>query len=298
MTRVLVTGATGFVGRHAVVPLLERGFEVHVLGRRPMDAEGTVWHEADILDGAATARAVAEIQASHCLHLAWDVGPGFWSAPTNADWVAASLNLMRAFHLAGGTRFVSAGTCAEYDWSRPVERLAEDAPKVPSTFYGIAKDATRRLLEGYAAQVGMEWAWGVLFLSFGPFERPERLVPSVIRALLAGQEARTTAGTQMRDLMDCRDQGAAFAALLASAIQGPVNIGTGDAMAVAELVRMIGEAAGRPELLRIGTLPMRPGEPERLVADVTRLHREVGFTAAHGLAGALADAVSWWRGQG
>ncbi|MEW5729780.1 MAG: NAD(P)-dependent oxidoreductase [Pseudomonadota bacterium] len=296
MTRVLVTGATGFIGRHAVAPLLERGFEVHALARRPVDAEGVTWHEADLLDGPATARVVAAVEASHCLHLAWDVGPGFWSAPANADWVAASLNLMRAFHLAGGTRFVSAGTCAEYDWSLPVGTLPEDAPKAPSTFYGVAKDATRRVLEGYAAQVGMGWAWGVLFLSFGPFERPERLVPSVIRSLLAGQEAHTTAGTQVRDFMDCRDQGAAFAALVASDVVGAVNIGGGEGVSVADLVRMIGDAAGRPDLLRIGALAMRAGEPGRLVADVTRLRAEVGFTPARDLAGAVADAVDWWRG--
>lgn len=297
MTRVLVTGATGFIGRHAVAPLLERGFEVHALARRPVEAEGVTWHRADLLDGAATARVVAEVGASHCLHLAWDVGPGFWSAPANADWVAASLSLMRAFHLAGGRRFVSAGTCAEYDWSRTVDRYAEDAAKAPSTLYGIAKDATRRVLEGYAAQVGMDWAWGVLFLSFGPFERPDRLVPSVIRALLAGQEARTTAGTQVRDFMDCRDQGAAFAALLASDVAGAVNIASGDGVAVAELVRLIGEAAGRPDLLRVGALPMRPGEPERLVADVTRLRDEVGFAATLPVDMAVAEAVAWWHGS-
>lgn len=295
MTRVLVTGASGFIGRHALAPLVARGFEVHALARRPVAMDGVVPHRADLLDAAATAGIVAGIGASHCLHLAWDVGGAFWTDPANTDWVAASLSLLRAFHRAGGQRFVAAGSCAEYDWSQTRPVLSEDCPRAPSTFYGIAKDATRRVLEGYARQVGMSWAWGVLFLSFGPGERPGRLVPSVIRALLAGQEARTTAGTQWRDFLDCRDQGAAFAALLASGVEGAVNIGSGEAVSVAELVRMMGEAAGRPDLLRIGALPMRPGEPARLVADIARLRAEVGFTPAISLRQGLADAVAWWR---
>ena len=295
MKRVLVIGASGFIGRQALAPLIERGYEVHALDLKPGDAPGVVWHRADLLDGRATAEAVAAIGASHCLHLAWNVGAGFWESPANADWVAASLALLRAFHAAGGRRFVSAGTCAEYDWSVPCDRLAEDVARHPTTFYGVAKDATRRVLEGYAEKVGLSWAWGVLFFSFGPGERPERLIPSVIRDLLAGRQARSTAGTQIRDFLDVRDQGAAFAALVDSAVDGPVNIGSGEAVTVADVVRRIAAVAGRPDLLDIGALPMRPGEPQRLVADVGRLEGEVGFRRQIPLDQGLPDAVAWWR---
>ncbi|MGE5548215.1 MAG: NAD-dependent epimerase/dehydratase family protein [Solirubrobacterales bacterium] len=295
MTRVLVTGATGFVGRHAIAPLLAKGYEVHALSRRPGAEPGVTWHQGDVLDPAFVARVAAEVRASHCLHLAWEVGPGYWTAPGNMDWVAATLSLLRAFHQAGGRRFVGAGSCAEYDWSHDHERFAEDVARAPATFYGVAKDATRRMIEAYARETGLSWAWGVMFLSFGPFERPERLVPSVIRALLAGERARTTAGTQPRDFMDSRDQGSAFAALVDGTVEGVVNVASGEPTAVAEVVGLLGELTGRPDLLDIGALPTRPGEPQRLVADVRRLRDEVGFTSRHTLRDGLADAIEWWR---
>jgi len=295
VTRVVVTGASGFVGRQVLAPLVALGHEVHALDLRPGDTAGVVWHAVDLFDRPSMEGTLARIAADRCLHLAWDVGPGFWRAPANADWVAASLNLLRAFHAAGGRRFVSVGSCAEYDWAGPGNRLSEQAPRRPATLYGIAKDALRRMIEGYARQVGLSWAWGVLFFSFGPHERPERLVPSVIRDLLAAREARTTAGTQARDFLDVRDQGMALAALLDGAVEGPVNIGSGEATTVAEVVRRLGDLTGRPDLLRIGALPMRPDEPPRLVADVCRLREEVGFRPRFALDRGLSDAVAWWR---
>src|ERR1700733_15064576 len=109
--RVLLTGASGFIGARAVAPLLAAGCEVHALGRRAGQAEDVVWHEVDLLDDRATARAVAEIAAERLLHLAWFTEHGrFWAAGENLDWVAASVRLLRAFAAAGGRRAVIAGT--------------------------------------------------------------------------------------------------------------------------------------------------------------------------------------------
>lgn len=114
--RVLVTGATGFVGRHAVPALLARGFEVHGVGR----GVGPNQHAADLLAAEDRRALIARVRPSHLLHLAWDAEPGrYWTSEANLDWVAASLDLARLFAAAGGRRFVGIGTCAEYAWGRP-----------------------------------------------------------------------------------------------------------------------------------------------------------------------------------
>jgi nucleoside-diphosphate-sugar epimerase len=296
--RVLVTGASGFIGRRALGALSRRGFEVHAVtrGGAPGDAPDEVaWHAADLLDGAARRGLLEAIGASHLLHLAWYAESGsFWSARENAPWVAATVGLVDEFAAAGGRRAVLAGTCAEYDWSAP-QPLAEDAPLRPATYYGICKDATRRVVAGLAEQDGIGLAWGRIFFLYGPREDERRLVASVARALVAGERAPTSAGTQRRDFLHVDDVAGAFAALLDSAVLGAVNIASGEAVEVRRIVEELGRAAGRGELLDVGALPARPDEPAELAADVTRLHDEVGFVPRIGLERGLRETLAWWR---
>ncbi|MBY0431038.1 MAG: NAD(P)-dependent oxidoreductase [Rhodospirillales bacterium] len=296
--RVLVTGAAGYVGRQTLAPLRARGFEVHAAGRSRPESGGekVVWHECDLMRGDAVRQLMAALRPSHLLHLAWDTGHGsFWTTPANLDWAAATLVLARAFREAGGARLVSAGTCAEYDWSSEADLDEAGTALMPSTLYGVTKDAARRVIEAYAGTTELSWTWGRLFFSFGPHEKAGRLVPAILAPLLEGKPAKSTAGTQLRDFMDVRDQGAAFAALLDSAVEGPVNIASGEGLAVRDLVTTLAELVGRPDLPEIGALPMRPGEPPRLVAATRRLREEVGFQPAISLRQGLAEAVDWWR---
>lgn len=296
---VLVTGASGFVGRRALAPLLRRGFEVHAVGRAARAPAGTpdavVWHGADLLDAAARRDVVAEAGASHLLHLAWYAEPGaFWAARENAPWVAATVGLVDEFAAAGGERAVLAGTCAEYDWSAP-QPLREDAPVAPATFYGVCKDATHRVVAGLAERAGMQLAWGRIFFLYGPGEDERRLVASIAARLVRGERAPTSAGTQLRDFLHVDDVAAAFAALVDSGVEGAVNVGSGEAVAVRAIAERLAAAAGRPELLDVGAVAQRPGDPPEITADVARLRDEVGFAPALSLADGLEQTVAWWR---
>jgi nucleoside-diphosphate-sugar epimerase len=298
--RALVTGAGGFIGRNAVRALVERGFEVHAVGTHPRESsDGVTWHVADLLDTAAAAELVERVRASHLLHLAWYAEPGlFWSSPINVRWLEASLVLLREFAEGGGQRAVGAGTCAEYDWSGDGVCHERDTPLAPNTLYGECKRSLHAVVERlYGASGGPSLAWGRIFFLYGPHEDPRRLVPSVALALLKGREAPCTEGLQRRDFMHCVDVGDAFAALLDGGVQGPVNIASGQAVSIAEVVSLVGDACARPELVRLGELPARPGDPDLLVADAARLRDEVGFTASWSLRDGIAETVAWWRGQ-
>jgi nucleoside-diphosphate-sugar epimerase len=292
LSRVLLTGASGFIGRHTLTALSDAGHEVHALARRPGPAHpGVIWHHADLLGSCAL---VAEVQPEVLVHLAWYAEHGkFWSSPENVRWVQASLQLLQAFAAAGGRRAVMAGTCAEYEWSRGV--YPEDGALAPSTLYGAAKHGLHTVAEAYAQQVGLSLAWGRLFFLYGPHEAPERFVPSLVRSLLAGERAPMTAGTQRRDFMHVADAGAAFAALADSQLTGAVNLASGEGVELRELAYLIAAHTGGRELLGIGELPMRAGEPQSLVADVARLRDELGFRRRLTLDAGLRETISWWR---
>lgn len=303
MKRVLLTGAGGFVGRRCVPELLARGYEVHAVSRRPEahagatpgDATRLRWHTADLFDAGGVVALVAEVQPTHLLHMAWYTEHGkFWAAVENLSWVGASLALFEAFAAGGGRRVVAAGTCVEYAPEGDAPCSEASTPLAPTTLYGACKHATHVVLEAFARQAGVSAAWGRLFFPYGPGEPPGRLVPSVARALLAGEPALCTHGRQVRDFIHADDAAAAFAALLDSAVEGAVNVASGRPVSLGEVVGEVAARAGRPELVRLGALPSPAGEPPSLWADVRRLREEVGWSPRVDLGEGLGRAVEWW----
>jgi nucleoside-diphosphate-sugar epimerase len=296
---LLLTGASGFIGRQALPALLHRGFEVHALSRAGVgpEHEGAHWRRADLLDASARRDLIAELRPTHLVHLAWTVEPGkFWTAPENADWLEASADLLALFAAAGGRRALLAGTCAEYDWRRDLGRpWREDDTCAPQTPYGQAKHALHRRAAVIAAQTGLSLAWARLFMIFGPHEDSRRLVPTICRALIAERQANLTSGRQIRDFLDTRDIGEALATLVEGSVEGPVNVASGEARSLASIALELAGFAGRPELVRLGALPDRAGEPPVLVADISRLREEVGFQPAASLSDRLAQCLDWQR---
>jgi nucleoside-diphosphate-sugar epimerase len=296
--RVLLTGASGFIGRAAIGPLCEAGFEVHAVARRHVDAPAEVrWHRVDLLDREQMRVLVNVVEPSHLLHFAWYAEPGkYWTARENLDWLGASLVLLQAFSRSGGRRVVMAGTCAEYEWK---DGLCDESstPLVPSTLYGMCKHALNEVLGVYSQQYGLSSAWGRIFFPYGPHEQSSRLVPSVICALLQGQPALCSSGEQVRDFIHVGDVANAFVALLGSNIDGAVNIGSGQGVAVKEIAERIGARLGRPDLLHFGARAATEAEPPFVVADVRRLEQEMKWRPATNLDAGLATTIDWWRGE-
>ena len=298
--RVLLTGASGFVGRHTQTRLLELGYEVHAVGFRATNDwvhPGVQIHTCDLLDDRARAALCQSVRPTHMLHLAWCATPGkFWTSLDNLGWVSASLDMTRAFAEAGGTRAVYAGTCAEYDWFSG--RCSEEkTPLRPDTLYGTCKHALQSILAQAQEDMGLSIGWGRLFFIYGSHETEGRLVSSVATSLLKGEMISCSHGQQVRDFMHIQDVADAMVALLDSPVTGPVNIASGDARSVADVIQLIGEATGRLELVQWGARQGQDHEPEGIEADVSRLADEVKFTPRFRLEEGIQQTVAWWREQ-
>jgi nucleoside-diphosphate-sugar epimerase len=298
MKRLLVTGATGFIGRACLGPALAAGYEVHALTRRrPGDAEPKVnWHEADFFDRAAVDGLLDDIRPSHALHLAWETAHGaYWTAPSNLDWLAASVSFVAKFAALGGRRFVAAGTCAEYAWGDPAPLVEGRSKEAPHTLYGAAKLAQGAALEA-ARQGGVSTASGRVFFGYGPFEDARRLVPYVCGQVSRGEPAICGSGGPIRDFLHVRDIGAGFLALLESEIEGACNISSGQGISLREIVERLGEASGRRDLLRFDASRDRPDDVAALIGDNSRL-RATGWRPQTSLELGLVEVYRWHEGR-
>jgi nucleoside-diphosphate-sugar epimerase len=295
--RILVTGANGLIGRHALAPLQNLGFEVHAVAQHAItnEAAGIRWHTANLLDASETIALMDLVRPTHLLNFAWYAEPGkFWESPLNLEWLSAHATLLQAFAKAGGRRFVGAGSCAEYDWSGDVYDEAVTALR-PTTLYGAAKTSAFLTGSAFAKTQGFSFAWGRIFLLFGPGEASIRIVPALIRAHLSGQPLDCSQGNQLRDFLPASAVAEAFVCLCVSDVQGAVNIGSGKGSTLRNLSEKIAVAVGRKADIRFGVF--HDSGPTRLVPKVDRLTREVGWQPSISLEAGLTEAVDWWKTQ-
>lgn len=267
---VLLTGATGFVGRQVLAALRAAAVPVHAVSRHPAPPmPGVTWHRADLLQTEDRAR-LANL-APRLIHCAWEVEHGrFWTSPVNTLWRAASADLVRRFLAAGGARVVALGSCAEYDATDPgpweeVRRIA------PLTLYGKEKAALQAEL---AAVCGAALVWARLFHLYGPGEDKRRLIPGLIEACRTGRTAEVRAPELIRDVASTLHVARLIVGLMDSPLSGPCDIGSGNPRSLGALARIVTDAAGQPDLLRLAHA-LGPGDPPVMAPRLDRLRSAV-----------------------
>lgn len=299
MKRVLVTGGRGFIGRHTLAPLINRGFDVHATATSnfvPEDLSNlpVTWHTCNLLAPNVPADLVGRVRPSHLLHTAWITEHGdYWTSPENLSWVSATLDLLTAFSRAGGHRYVNAGSCAEYSWDRDVY-VENSSPTEPETLYGRAKLAVAELAGAASQELDLSVATGRVFFAYGPFENANRIIPYTCQQLLKKEPASFASGTLERDFLHVNDAAEAFAALLDSDVDGPVNIASGEAISLADIVVKLGQISGMDDLINLGAHPDRPGDPAKLIANIDRL-LSIGWVPEISIDTGLRDSFHWWQ---
>ncbi len=269
--RVLLTGASGFLGRYVLDALQRRNIDTVVVGRRRPEHGNTEFIKADLLEPASFGDLIQQAKPTHLLHLAWYAEHGkFWASKLNLRWVDSTARLVDAFCEAGGTRVVVAGSCTEYDWSHEVFR-EDETPLKPATLYGTAKDATRRLVSALCEQQNVSLAWGRIFFLYGAGENRARLVPALIDSLRGKRELIPVNSSARRDYLHVSDVAEGFATLLSANDSGSYNICSGHAVALLDIAREIAR------LLEVDPGPLlklaagRPSEPVSFHGDNTKL---------------------------
>lgn len=309
----LITGASGFIGRHLVSalagrvhgltpPTSTRSRQIHVIARQSdltfegVDPGSITIHQTDLMDSDEVSELIDRLRPTELFHLAWFSGDSTsrYSDPRNFDWVAVAENLVETFARKGGRRAVLTGSCIEYGASGGV--LSENDRPDPDTVYGRCKlDAGQRSLAVCEDYPDLSVAVARVFFVLGRHEDPNRLVPHIIRQLLSNQPAELSAGTQRRDYMHAWDVALGLIAIAESSLSGFVNLGMGSSVAVKELSEIVGEAVGRPDLLWFGKRPGGADAAAEITANTSRLTSATNWHPTLDLEAACADVVKWWR---
>jgi nucleoside-diphosphate-sugar epimerase len=260
--KILLTGATGFVGRQVLRHLNAAGYTVRAVVRAGSHLEDT----AESFETLDMFRETVDWWTHTCdgmdtvIHAAWYAKPGLYlQSPENMTCLEGTLALARGCANAGVRRFVGIGTCFEYDLSSDV--LSVDTPLRPASVYAGAKAAAFYTLTHWLPAQGVRFAWCRLFYLYGEGEAEGRLVPYLHARLSTGEPVELNSGEQIRDYLDVREAGRLIAHAAVSDDEGPINVCSGVSTTVRELAERVADKYGRRDLLKFGARPRDPLDP-------------------------------------
>ena len=295
--RVLVTGASGFLGWHVAQQGVSGGVDVHTLGRSPGPA-GSTFHQADLTDGAAVGVAVAAARPQAIIHCA---APGVtYGAMEFRDMLAVAVNGTEAIYRAAAQlpappSVVHVGSGFEYAFSAlPVN---EEWPIVPSaSLYGAAKAAASALAGGFADRLAITIMRP--FHIYGAGEGERRLGPHIISQVRAGEPVALTGGEQLRDFIHVGDCSNCLWRALALSLTNPgirtYNVGSGQSITVRHYIEGLAAAlseAGFHAKLSFGALPYRTHEAMVSLPDTSRWLEVSNGRSQVSLGDGIADLV-------
>lgn len=279
--KVLVTGATGFVGRHLVAALLARGCDVRAVARNAETAAGLPWindvefiatdiHAADV-DLPALTEGVDALA-----HLAWSGLPNYQALFHFEHNLMADYRFIKGVVEAGVSQVLVTGTCFEYGMqSGP---LTEQTAPQPSNPYGLAKNTLRLFLENLQRVQPFTLQWARLFYLHGEGQNPNSLLAALDRAIEAGDDTfNMSAGEQLRDYLAIDVAAGYLATILQQrGFNGLVNCSSGQPISVRALVEQRLHERGASICLNLGHYPYPTHEPMAFWGVADRLQQLLG----------------------
>ena len=291
----LVTGASGFLGSHLCRRLLDAGADVHATSRseRTSNSQRLRWWQRDLASDGSARALLREIRPDVIFHLAGQVSAApdvSLVLPAFHSLLASTLNLLAAVEELDGARVVLTGSLTE-------PRSSGDEV-VPSSPYAAAKWASTAYARMFHALYGTRAVIVRPFMTYGPGQNPEKLVPHVILSLLRGVSPKLASGRWLADWIYVDDVIDGF--LLAARCTGidgrTIDLGSGELTSTREIVeKVIAQIDPRAEV-QFGVLPDRPAEEVR-IADVAAAKAVLGWEPRTPLDLGLEQTIAWYRDQ-
>lgn len=294
--KVLVTGASGFIGAHLCRRLIAGGAEVYGLSRnqRAADDDPIRWRQADVSDSKAVRALVGELRPDLVFHLASHVmgSPALEHVlPTFRANLKSTVNLLTAVAETGCRRIVLTGSLAEPE--------LEAGEKFPSAPYAAAKWASSGYARMFHALYGVPAVLARVFMVYGPDQKDiSKLVPYLTLALLRGETPTVTSGARLIDWIYVHDVVEGMVALATTpGLEGStLELGSGTLVSIRDIVDALERIIGVEGATKFGALPDRPLEPTRL-ARVAETTQRIDWAPQVSLEDGLRKTVEWYRGK-
>ncbi|RON65662.1 NAD(P)-dependent oxidoreductase [Pseudomonas fluorescens] len=279
--KVLVTGATGFVGRHLVAALLARGCSVRAVARNAETAQGMPWinnvefiaadihaHDLDVVSLTEGVDVLA--------HLAWPGLPNYRALFHFEHNLMADYRFLKGAVEAGVKQVLVTGTCFEYgQQSGPLSESTEPQPSNP---YGLAKHTLHLFLQNLQQEHPFTLQWARLFYLHGEGQNPNSLLAALDRAINAGEPSfNMSAGEQLRDFLPIKTAADYLVTILHQRdFDGVINCASGQPVSVRALVEQRLRERGKSIELNLGHYPYPTHEPLAFWAVTERLQQLLG----------------------
>lgn len=293
--KILVTGATGFIGSRFIRLALSRGHQIIGLtsseraipSHLPPD-EYLTWLRGTL--GGVSLREIESSPPDVCLHTAWITTPGVYlESPENERFLESSLRFFRRVRELGTGHIFGLGTCIEYKIGDGV--LSEDrTPAEPKTLYARCKNQLRLAMEAEASANNFLFSWGRVFYPYGLGEHPSRLCSSIIQRLARNEEILLKTPTATKDYIYIDDLAGALMAVIENRCGGVINLGTGVGVSVREIAQTLGQMTGKAELIREAS-PPEPDPLGDIIADASKL-RSLGWGTHYTLKQGLKELLT------
>lgn len=305
MARVLITGATGFVGANLARRLIRDGHDVHLIARpgytawriKGLRADARV-HKVSLEDRDGLLATARTIRPEWVFHLA---AYGAYSWETDLERMArtnliGTANLIDACLSAGFEVMVNTGSSSEYGFRDHAP--GEDERLEPNSLYAITKASSTHVCVWTARTRRVRIPTLRLYSAYGPYEEPNRLIPTLIVNGLEGRLPPLVSARVARDFVFVGDVVEAYLLAVARA-DAPgdaiYNIGSGVETTVAEVVEMARRLLAIPQEPEWGSMPSRAWDTGAWVANPASAARALGWQAATRLEDGLTYTIEWLR---